>query len=98
MEAGAEISDVTDAHGRFRVAGLRPGVHDLRAEIRGFAPQGKKGPQLFLGQEATIHFEVSVAGVRETVNVTSEPPRIEVTKSEDSTPASSTRSRSMRFH
>src|SRR5262249_48087268 len=82
VETGSEAREVTDGHGRFRLAGLRPGIYNIRAEIGGFSTREKKGIQLFLGQEATIDFEVAVAGVQETVTVTTAAPVVEVTKSE----------------
>jgi hypothetical protein len=85
VETGAVTTEVTDGRGRFRLAGLRPGIYDLRAELQGFAPSERKGVQLFLGQEATIDFELGLANVRETLTVTAEAPLVEVTKSEVST-------------
>lgn len=82
VEIGAETTEVTDARGRFRLAGLRPGIYDIRAEVQGFSPKVRQGIQLFLGQEATIDFELGVAGVRETLTVTAAAPLVEVTKSE----------------
>ena len=82
VETGAAAVEATDGRGRFRLAGLRPGVYDIRAEVQGFAPSERKGVQLFLGQEATIEFELSLASVRETLTVTAEAPLVEVTKSE----------------
>jgi hypothetical protein len=82
VDTSREVSEVTDSHGRFRLGGLRPGTYDIRAEVQGFSSQEKKGIQLFLGQEATIDFEVAVASVKETLTVTAEAPLVEVTKSE----------------
>lgn len=85
VEIGAETSDITDSRGRFRLAGLRPGVYDIRTDVQGFAPNVRKGIQLYLGQEATIDFELSLATVREALTVTADAPLVEVTKSEVST-------------
>jgi hypothetical protein len=82
VDTGTGSSSVTDALGRFRLGALRPGTYDIRAELSGFAPRVRKGIQLFVGQEATLDFELVVAGVQESVTVTGEAPMIEVTKSE----------------
>lgn len=81
-ETGAETTDATDSRGRFRVGGLRPGIYDLRVEIQGFAPQEKKHIELFLGQEATVDFQIAVGTVAQTLTVTASAPLVEVTKSE----------------
>ena len=82
VDTGIESTGVTDATGRFRIGALRPGVYDISVELSGFAPRVRKGVQLFVGQEATLDFELGVAAVQETVTVTGESPIIEVTKSE----------------
>jgi Carboxypeptidase regulatory-like domain len=82
VDTGTETVEVTDDRGRFRLGGLRPGTYDIRADIQGFSSQVKKGMQLFLGQEATIDFELAVASVVETLTVTASAPLVEVTKSE----------------
>jgi hypothetical protein len=85
VDTGTETVEATDERGRFRLGGLRPGAYDIRADIPGFSSQLKKGIQLFLGQEATIDFELAVASVVETLTVTASAPLVEVTKSEVST-------------
>jgi hypothetical protein len=82
VDTGTETVEATDERGRFRLGGLRPGAYEIRADIQGFSSQVKKGIQLFLGQEATIDFELTVAGVVETLTVTASTPLVEVTKSE----------------
>jgi outer membrane receptor for ferrienterochelin and colicin len=85
VDTQIQATAVTDANGRFRVSALRPGTYDIRAELSGFAVQVRNRVQLFVGAEVTIDFELSVAGVQETVTVSGESPLVEVTKSEVST-------------
>jgi len=82
VETGAETSALADSNGRYRIAALRPGTYELRAELSGFAARARGGIQLFVGQEAAIDFELSVAGVQESVTVTGAAPLVETTKSE----------------
>jgi len=82
VDTGTETSAVTDTNGRYRLAALRPGTYDIRAELSGFASRVRSGVPLFVGQEATIDLELSVAGVQESVTVTQEAPLVETTKSD----------------
>lgn len=85
VNTGAQSTQESDANGRFRIAALRPGVYELKVELAGFGVQVRKDIQLFVSQEATIDFELLVAGVTETVAVTASAPLVETTKSEVST-------------
>jgi hypothetical protein len=85
VDTGVEASAASEANGRFRLAALRPGVYNIRAELQGFGSQVRNGIQLFVGQEATIDFELPLATVRESITVTADAPLVEVTKSEVST-------------
>ena len=82
VDTGIEVVSTTDATGRFRLGALKPGTYDIRTELSGFSPKVRKGVTLFVGQEVSFDFELGVAAVEETVNVTGEAPVIEVTKSE----------------
>ncbi len=82
VDTGVETTAVTDSNGRYRVGALRPGTYDIRAELSGFAPRTKTGLTLFVGQEATVDFDMAMAGVTEAVTVTAESPLVETTKSE----------------
>jgi hypothetical protein len=82
VETGAQTTAVADTNGRYRLAALRPVTYEIRAELSGFAASVTTGLQLFVGQEATIDFVLTIAGVQEAVAVTAEAPLVETTKSD----------------
>ncbi len=59
----------TAGDGTFIVANLPPAVVDLTVTARGFAEAKRKGLVLEVGQTAAVEIELTVAGVRETVDV-----------------------------
>ncbi len=59
----------TAGDGTFIVANLPPAVVDLTVTARGFAEAKRKGLVLEVGQTAAVEIELTVAGVRESVNV-----------------------------
>ncbi len=79
-DIGAVRSTVTEADGRFRVAGLAPGRYDLKAELEGFAPVEVKDMALTVGLEITRNFTMALRGVEESVTVTGLSPVVETTK------------------
>ncbi len=85
VEIGVEVVTTTDSNGRYRLAPLRPGAYEVRAELSEFQTRVRAGLQLFVGQEATVDFELPVAGVAEAVTVTAEAPLVDTTKSDVST-------------
>lgn len=82
VDTGAETAAVTEASGRYRVAALRPGTYELRVELAGFGTQVRQGVELFVGQEATIDFQLSPSALQESVTVLAAAPLVETTKSE----------------
>jgi hypothetical protein len=82
LDTGVETTTATDANGRYRLSALRPGTYDIRAELAGFATRVRAALPLFVAQEATIDFELALAGLQEAVTVTQEAPLVETTKSE----------------
>jgi hypothetical protein len=72
---------VTGPEGRFVIPTLNPGTYTVRTELPGFQPQTREGLAVRIGQELTLDFTLSVAGIAETVTVTTEAPLIEVTTS-----------------
>ncbi len=82
VDTGTETTVVSDTNGRYRLSALRPGRYEIRAELAGFATGIRSGVSLFVGQEATIDFELPLAGVQESVTVTQDAPLVETTKSE----------------
>jgi outer membrane receptor protein involved in Fe transport len=70
---------VTGDEGRFVIPTLPPGTYTVRTDLQGFAPQTRSGVVLRIGEELTLDFTMPIAGLAETVTVTSEAPLIEVT-------------------
>jgi hypothetical protein len=81
-ETGAVRSAVTEADGRFRIAGLSPGRYDLKAEISGFAPIELKDMALTVGLEISRNLTMALSGVQESLTVTAQAPVVETTKTD----------------
>ena len=75
-------SGVTGTDGGYRIPLLPPGVYEVVAELSGFAPQRRSNVEVALNQTTTLDFQLSVAGVAETVQVTSEIPLVDVARSD----------------
>jgi outer membrane receptor for ferrienterochelin and colicin len=72
---------VTSNEGRFVIPTLVPGTYTVRAELQGFEHSNRSGLVLSVGQEISLTLTMSLAGVREEVNVTAQSPVIETTAS-----------------
>ena len=75
---GLARETVTGSQGQFVIPTLPPGTYIVRAELPGFQTQEQK-VVLRIGQELTVDLALPLAGVAETVTVTTETPLIEVT-------------------
>src|SRR5438093_1682491 len=80
QETGLSRTVVTDERGWYRISALKPGRYELTLELAGFAAIKKSAVTLTIGQEATIHVQMSLVAVQESVNVTGEAPLIETSK------------------
>jgi len=78
---GAVVTATTDSDGAFRFPAVAPGDYEVTASLTGFTPQKFERVQVLLGQIKTLQFELSVAGVAETVQVTAESPLVDVRQS-----------------
>jgi outer membrane receptor protein involved in Fe transport len=70
---GFTRTEIADQEGVFRLLALPVGTYDLTAEIAGFNKFEGKGVIVNVGQNVAIDFSMSVAGVTESVQVTSTP-------------------------
>jgi hypothetical protein len=70
-------STTTDSFGRFAFGLLRPGDYSARAESPGMSPQTTPGLHVDVGGTTTLEFKLAVAGTKETVTVSGEPPLVE---------------------
>ena len=75
-------STVTGSDGAYRIPLLPPGVYEVAAELSGFAPQRRSNIEVALNQTTTLDFQMTVAGVAETVQVTSDIPLVDVARSD----------------
>ena len=84
-ESGTVRTSVTEADGKFRVAGLNPGRYNVTADLPGFQSVAVKDVTLQVGQDYTRDFQLALSTLQESVTVTGEAPIIEATKTEVST-------------
>jgi hypothetical protein len=70
---------ITDGLGRYRIEDLRPGTYAVRFTRTGWTPYQKEGVELAGSFTATINAVLSVAPVRETIDVTREIPNVDIT-------------------
>ena len=62
----------TDDQGRYRVAGLQPGVYTLTAELASFQRELVEGTELALNTDVQVDITLRLAGVQEAVTVTAD--------------------------
>ncbi len=70
-------STTTDGFGRFAFELLPPGDYTARAESPGMSPQTTPGLHVDVGGTTELAFKLAVAGNKETVTVSGEPPLVE---------------------
>jgi hypothetical protein len=75
-------SAVSGPDGTYRLALLPPGIYQVSAELSGFTTQTRSDVDVALNQTSTLDFQLSVAGLAETVQVTSEVPLVDVARSD----------------
>ena len=71
---------VTDAQGGYRVVALEPGTYDVKVELAGFQTTNVTGVRVVPATEATVNFDLKIAGTTETVTVTAETKSVELNK------------------
>ena len=75
----------TNEQGLYAVPLLPIGTYELSAELQGFQPLKRTGLQVALGSTLTLDLTMQVGDVVQTVDVTSSPPRLDVTSPNAST-------------
>jgi hypothetical protein len=79
---GRESIAITAVDGRYRFENLAPGKYKLRIELSGFATTEIPDMELLVGTNATVPpVTMTVAGVAETVTVSSQVPLVDMTSS-----------------
>jgi hypothetical protein len=81
-DTGMIRTAVTEADGKYRLAGLPPGRYDIRTDLPGFAPVEVKGLTLTIGLEVARSITLQLQGVEESVAVTGALPLVETTKTD----------------
>jgi hypothetical protein len=72
----------TNQEGAYTIPFLRPGLYTLTVELAGFGKGSRTNMRLEVGQIATVNMQLSVGGLTETVNVTSEAPLLETSRAD----------------
>jgi Carboxypeptidase regulatory-like domain/TonB dependent receptor-like, beta-barrel len=81
-ETNRTYSAVSNDNGLYVLANLPPGRYELTTEASGFAKSTQTGIVLSVGQVATIDVTLKVAASTEKVEVTTETPPVEPTRTE----------------
>src|SRR5262245_54438266 len=82
LDQGAIRTATTDSNGEFQVRLVRPGVHEITVEARGFSQYLIKDVQLTVGQTASFDIKLEIAGVKTEMVVTTSAPLIEVERTQ----------------
>ena len=72
VETGAERTQVSDDHGRYRVLDLAPGPYQIKADLSGFTTVVRDQLTVAIGKDLLVDIEMRVGGVQEQVTVTGE--------------------------
>jgi hypothetical protein len=84
-QTGLERTTRTDDNGRFRAVLLPLGTYTMEIQKQGFARHIQENVELSVGQTINLNITMQTAGATESVTVTTEPPVVETTRSEQST-------------
>ncbi|MBZ5523934.1 MAG: TonB-dependent receptor [Acidobacteriia bacterium] len=72
----------TNNMGYYLLPSLPPGKYEMKVDATGFAPQTRQGMALTVGQVSTVDIKLTIGEHREVVDVTTEPPTIEPSRTE----------------
>jgi hypothetical protein len=84
-ETGIGRTTTTSSDGLYRFDNLAPGLYDVMVTVAGFNKAQAKAVKLQVGEVRDINFNLELAGQQMTVEVTSELPLIESTRTDVST-------------
>jgi outer membrane receptor protein involved in Fe transport len=82
LATGATRSVVTDQQGRYRIANVEPGEHELRAALTGFRTAVRSPVTVTVGGISETDLELTVGNVSEVVTVESAVPLLETSKAD----------------
>ena len=83
-EKGIRRSAVTNSDGGYLLTGLPPGTYNVSVELPGFGTEIKQGLVVTVGQTALLDFRLTVASVKQTVEVSADLPTMDTEKSSQS--------------
>lgn len=69
---------MTDRAGRYRIEDLRPGTYQVRFTLRGWKPYQLDGLELTSSMTATVHAQLALGAITETITVVVEHPLIDI--------------------
>src|SRR5579859_5499454 len=78
---GTKRTATTDSNGQYQVTGLSPSVYTINVSHTGFTTEIQKNVTVTIGQTSVLDFHLKVSSVAESVEVTTEPPVVEVDRS-----------------
>jgi hypothetical protein len=84
LETGTQRGVETDSAGRYYAPSLTVGQYELAVDKPGFRTERRTGITLVLGQREEVDLTLQVGDVRQTVEVSSEPPIVAVTTDDTS--------------
>ena len=73
---------ITDATGRYRIAGLPPGTYNMTFTLTGFSTVRREGLALAGSFVATVDVSLQVGALAETITVTGEAPVVDVSSAQ----------------
>jgi outer membrane receptor protein involved in Fe transport len=82
LATGASRSVVTDQQGRYRIANVEPGEHELRAALSGFRTAVRSPVTVTVGGVSETDIELTVGNVSEEVTVQTEVPLLETSRAD----------------
>lgn len=82
VDTGFTREVITSGTGTYRLSGLPPGQYEVKVSLPGFADQVRPGIALILGGGQQQNFTLKLAGLEETVTVTSTVPLVEIARTE----------------
>jgi Carboxypeptidase regulatory-like domain/TonB dependent receptor-like, beta-barrel len=81
-ETGLQRTAATGGTGDYVIALLPPGTYEVRVQAPGFTTAVQKNVPLLVGTAVTLDFKLKPGAASEVVEVTSEPPIVDVTHSD----------------
>jgi hypothetical protein len=85
VDTGIDRTTKTTSEGLYRFDSLAPGTYNVAVQAEGFSKSQASSVRLQVGELRDVNFSLSVGAITENVNVTSETPILETSKTQVST-------------